>query len=105
MPMPVINESDDLVFIETEDIYCIYKDPKTRKITVTAECGVYYLPSTIDQILLIMQRLGFALIESNRIVNVAQVKEFDGEVVHVDGQYYYVSRRNRANLWKLIGSD
>lgn len=102
MPMPVINESNELVYIEIDEVFCIYKDSKTRKIVVKAECGKYYIPSTIEQINLIMKQLGFALIDSNRIINIAQVKSYENGEVHVDGKYFYVSRRNRANLKRLL---
>lgn len=102
MPMPVFNDANDLVYLEIPMIFSIYKDPKSRKIIVEAECGEYYLPSTIEQIDLIMSASGFMLIDKNRIINLDQVKEYVNGRVEVDGSHYYVSKRKRKQMEELI---
>lgn len=102
MPMPVFNQINELVYIEIPEIYSIHKDSKSRKIIVTAQCGEYYLPSTIEQVDSIMSDAGFFLIDKNRIINVDQVKEFNDGQVHVDGSYYDVAKRKQRKLQQLI---
>jgi DNA-binding LytR/AlgR family response regulator len=102
MPMPVFNQDNVLVYIEIPEIYSIYKDKKSRKIIVTAECGEYYLPSTIDQVDTIMSESGFMLIDKNRIINVNQVKHFENGEVEVDGSAYIVAKRKRKKLIQML---
>ena len=102
MPMPVINQNNELVTIEVSEIFSIYKDMKSRKIVITAECGEYYIPSTINQIILIMESSGFAQIDKNRIINLNQVKRFENGEVTIDGSEYWVAKRRRAKLKRLI---
>lgn len=102
MPMPVFNETNDLIYLEISDVFCIYKCLQTRKIIVTSELGEYYLPSTIEQINAIMEPAGFMQIDKNRIINVRQVKSFVNGEAHVDGSFYTVSRRNRSKLKRML---
>jgi DNA-binding LytR/AlgR family response regulator len=102
MPMPVFNDANELVYIEIPTIFSIYKDPKSRKIIVEAECGEYYLPSTIEQLDIIMSEVGFMLIDKNRIINLDQIKTYENGVVEVDGSQYFVSKRKRKKLEELI---
>lgn len=98
MPMPVFDEEDNLVNLDVDEVYCIYKNEKSRRIIVEARCGEYYLPSTINQIKNIMERSGFLLIDSNRLVNAKHIKGIEGNSVTVDGKTYHVTRSNLKSI-------
>lgn len=102
MPMPVFDENNKNHTIEIDEVFSMYKKVKERRIIVTSQCGEFYIPSTIDQIGVILEPLGFCQIDKNRIINVDRVKEYKSGVVHVDGEFYTVSRRNRKKLKEMI---
>ena len=68
MPMPVFDKQNNAVMLEVGEIFSIQKDG-SRKIMVIAENGEYYLPSTIEEINLIMNPFGFLLIDKNNVIN------------------------------------
>ena len=103
MPMPVFDQDDNMLMLELSEVFCIYKNENTRRIIVEARCGVYYLPSTIIQIKNIMEPSGFIQIDSNRLVNSRHIKDFDYDVIAVDGKSYYVSRSNRKAVRTFLG--
>lgn len=102
MSMPAFDQHNNLVDIEIEDIFCIYKDQKTRKIIIRTKNGIYYFPSTIDEIFEIMMKYDFFQIDKNHVINVVNVKAFRFDQVYIDSTHYYVARRRRSGLQKLI---
>ena len=96
--MPVFDKDDNMLMIEVPDVFCVYREVKTRRIVVIAECGEYYLPTTIKQISAILGPSGFQQIDKNKIINVAKVKRYKNGKVTLDGSTFTVSRRNRKPL-------
>lgn len=104
MAIPVFDKNDKLVHLEIDEVYSIYKQEKSRRITVESTRGEFYLPSTINQIKRIMEPSGFFLIDKNRIVNLKHVKAYERCKVTVDGSKYTVSRRNRKELEEKLSN-
>lgn len=104
MPMPVFDKDDNMVMLEVNDVFCIHRNVKKRRISVTAESGEYYIPSTIEQINCIMSSMGFLLIDKNNVINVCRIKSIDGNKVTVDGATYEVSRRKLVALKEMISN-
>lgn len=102
MPMPVFDKDNNMIMLELENIFSIHRDKSTRRFVVTAECGEYYIPSTIEQIGEIMNVLGFLLIDKNNVINVCRIKSIVGNEVTVDGTTYVVSRRKMIVLKRMI---
>ena len=101
MPMPVFDCQNVMHYLEIEELIRIYKE-QSRRIIVQAESGSYYIPSTIAQISEIMSPLGFYQINSNLIVNVNKIMEYDGghyaKVTIADGSVHDVSRDRKKGL-------
>lgn len=102
MPMPVFDEDGNMVMLDLNNIFCIHRDMNTRQFHVTAECGEYYIPSTIEQIGEVMNTMGFLLIDKNNVINVCRIKSIVGNEVTVDGSTYVVSRRKMVVLKEMI---
>ncbi|OUS73021.1 hypothetical protein B1748_23735 [Paenibacillus sp. MY03] len=101
MPMPVFDENNEVVEMDTDEIFCIFKD-ETRRIVVQTESGNYYFPSTIEQIQAIMGKYGFYQIDKNHVINVKQVKAFKRGEVFIDGVHYYVAARRQKGLMDIL---
>ncbi|WP_214630031.1 LytTR family DNA-binding domain-containing protein [Paenibacillus agaridevorans] len=101
MSMPVFDENNEVVEIDTAEIFCIFKD-EARRIMVKIECGDYYFPTTIEQINTIMEKYGFYQIDKNHVINVKQVKAFKRGEVYIDGVHYYVATRRQKGLKELL---
>lgn len=104
MPMPVFDQENNLINIEVEEVFCIYKLDKSRKIVVTSERGEYFLPSTVDQIGELMRPFGFLKIDKNRVINVYRIKRIEGNDVTVDGFTYTISRRKMKILKEMLSN-
>lgn len=103
--MPVFDKDDNMIMLELNNVFSIHRDMSTRRFVVTAECGEYYIPSTIEQIGEIMQSLGFLLIDKNNVINVCRIKSIYGNEVTVDGRTYVVSRRKMVILKEMIAKN
>lgn len=98
MQIPLIDENGKLVLIELDDMECIVKDEKSRKLRIGIGHNFYYVPSTLDQISCILCPLGFFKIDKNKIVNLAKIDEYKNGSITIGDRSFCVSRRNRTAL-------
>jgi DNA-binding LytR/AlgR family response regulator len=99
--MPLIDVNNELFYMDTQDIFAIIRE-KSRRIAVTSPDGKFYIPSTFDQINIVMQPFGFFAISPNHIINLNQIKAYKKGEVFVDNTHYRVARRRREEFMSVI---
>lgn len=102
MPIPVFDKQNKLYFIEVDDVISLKREMMMRRIVITTNKCLYYLPTTLDQTALILEEYGFVKIDKNKIINIHKVSNYDKNSVTVEGINYPISRRRKKHFDKKI---
>lgn len=102
MSFLLFDSTDTIKIVELDEIYCIKKEFKTRKIVALTKYGRLYFPRTIKHLKLMLSAEGFLQIDKNRIINLDQIEGYkDGEVT-IGGVKYTVVKSHRAYIEKFL---
>lgn len=95
MILPLIDENGNVVHLPTDEICCIEKDPKTRKILIHTVDARYRMPSTVEEIQDALSIYGYIQIDRHKLVNLKKVDRYEYGKLYIGLHAMEVAKRRR----------
>ena len=93
MPIRVFDQSNNLNHFNTWEVSSIYKDDYSRRHVALVGDDEYYFPHTIEHRARLMEPLGFYQVNTNQIINLALIDNYDLGKITIKERDYYLTRR------------
>ena len=100
--MYLFDDEDRMHDIAIEDIVCIKRSVRVRKIQFCTGTEWLHEPNNIDKLLKAYKPYGFYQIDKNKLININKVTRIENGEAWINGDKYPISRRQEPIIRKLL---